>query len=86
VLFDHLVGADEQRRTNIIRAALLSHLSDCHQVGVNFELKNELKTEVKMSGISRMLCVYRGQSYIGFILHRGTNGFEAFDTGEHSIG
>jgi hypothetical protein len=40
-----------------------------------------------MSGISRMLCVYRGQSYIGFILmHRGSNGFEAFDTGEHSIG
>jgi hypothetical protein len=39
-----------------------------------------------MSGIGRMLCVYRGQSYIGFILHRGSNGFEAFDTGEHSIG
>jgi len=33
-----------------------------------------------------MLCVYRGQGYIGFILHRGSNGFEAFDTGEHSIG
>lgn len=39
-----------------------------------------------MSGISRMLCVYRRQNYIGFILHRGTNGLEAFDTGEHSIG
>ena len=39
-----------------------------------------------MSEIGRMLCVYRGQSYIGFILHRGSNGFEAFDTGEHSIG
>jgi hypothetical protein len=33
-----------------------------------------------MSGIGRMLCLYRGQSYIGFILHRGSNGFEAFDT------
>jgi hypothetical protein len=49
-------------------------------------LKSELKTDVKMSGISRMLCVYRRQSYIGFIVHSGSSSFEAFDTGEHSIG
>jgi hypothetical protein len=61
--------------------ARLRKLSDCQTV-----LKSELKTDVKMSGISRMLCVYRRQSYIGFILHRGSSSFEAFDTGEHSIG
>jgi hypothetical protein len=33
-----------------------------------------------------MLSVYSGQQCIGFVLARGRRGYEAFDSGERSLG